>query len=494
MNQMIIVNPRKLFLILLLLGTTLACSLFGSAPSESTILTPTITQSTNSPTPQSTFTSPPPTATLTPATSFTPSESPSTTLNLEGTVLKPENLSAGDPYSPELGNRGYDVQHYTLALTLDPENPHLKGWVTILALSTEQNLYQISLDFVGFDIVKIQMDGIPISYFRVDDKLIVNLPEPVPANDAFTIEIGYGGVPVVRPSEYVPFISHLGLHFPESKPLLYALAEPDGARFWYPVNDHPRDKAAYRFELTVPSDMVAVANGILEEIEHDILTESSIHPTWSRYIWEHDHPMASAFVTVAVGEYERIEGRSPAGNLLRNYAFPEQRQAFEDSQAIIGEMLDWMSTTFGDYPFDAFGFVSSVESGASLETQTMVVLSEGGIYNQTKLAHEMAHMWFGDWVSLDSWGDMWRSEGFATYVSDMWITQDDPVALDQQIDLYRSLISEAPNDFPLNQPPRESRLNVRREPAGPTAVTSQLEDTSRWCSQLCDQPRPKAPP
>ena len=84
----------------------------------------------------------------------------------------------------------------------------------------------------------------------------------------------------------------------------------------------------------------------------------------------------------------------------------------------------------------------------------MVVLSENGINSEVKLAHEMAHMWFGDWVSLDSWGDIWRSEGFATYIADLWLTRDDPAALDRQIELYRSLVSETPRDYPLNDPPR----------------------------------------
>jgi aminopeptidase N len=116
-------------------------------------------------------------------------------------------------------------------------------------------------------------------------------------------------------------------------------------------------------------------------------------------------------------------------------------------------MIDWMSEMFGPYPFEAFGYVSITGLGASLETQTMVVLSENGIGDQAKLAHEMAHMWFGDWVSLDSWGEMWRSEGFATYIQNMWLTRDNPAALEDRINLLENQISQDPRDYPLNDPP-----------------------------------------
>jgi aminopeptidase N len=200
--------------------------------------------------------------------------------------------------------------------------------------------------------------------------------------------------------------------------------------------------------------MTGVANGELLEIIAEVPDAFPDDRPGDRYIWEHNYPMASAFVTVAVGEYVRVESTSPGGVTLRHYTFPEQQVAYENAQANLGEMIDWMSAQFGPYPFEAFGYLTSAGMGASLETQTMVVLSENGINSEVKLAHEMAHMWFGDWVSLDSWGDIWRSEGFATYIADLWLTRENPAALERQIDLYRDLITETPMDYPLNDPPR----------------------------------------
>jgi aminopeptidase N len=91
--------------------------------------------------------------------------------------------------------------------------------------------------------------------------------------------------------------------------------------------------------------------------------------------------------------------------------------------------------------------------GASLETQTMVVLDEV-MLNEETLVHEMAHMWFGDWVSLDSWGDIWRSEGFATYNQFLWAARNQPDQLDGQIRGIEDFLAANPSGYPLNYPPR----------------------------------------
>jgi aminopeptidase N len=117
----------------------------------------------------------------------------------------------------------------------------------------------------------------------------------------------------------------------------------------------------------------------------------------------------------------------------------------------IAEMIDWMSDLFGPYPFETFGFVTVTGFGGALETQTMVVLSEEAIDKEGTLAHEITHMWFGDWVSIDSWGDIWRSEGFATYVSYMWFARDDPEELEHRM---ASLMQDVQDSgYPLDDPP-----------------------------------------
>ncbi len=410
----------QLITILLLFGLLSGCGLISPLPSES-------------PPPSSPVVSP-------------PAPSPA------DTVLVPDNLSAGDPYASELGNRGYDVQRYTLRLILDPQESTIDGQALIEARSTQDRLKQISLDLVGLEVRGILLGDAPVEFWRQEGKLFIDLPQALSTGTAFSLTVSYGGAPAQQPSHYIPFVSHLGLFFTPPD-ILFVAAEPDGARYWYPVNDHPRDKATYRFELTVPAKLVGVANGQLMAVQKDLPRAFPDGRAGDLYSWEHNYPVASAFVTVAAGPYELEEGKSPAGLFLRNYVLPDQRAAFDQAATHVGEALDWMSERFGPYPFEAFGYVTVSGLGASLETQTMVLISQEGGLNETTMVHEMAHMWFGDWVSLDTWGQMWRSEGFATYVSVLWSTRDHPDQLDQTMAEMAQQFQDHPSNYPLDNPP-----------------------------------------
>jgi aminopeptidase N len=431
-------DTRHLVIIVLILSISLGCKLAVPqvTPSPVASLTPSV-YLTHTPLPTST---PAPGSTL-PAPTQTPQSTPFSS-----------PLSAGDPYSPELGNSGYDVQKYSLQLTLNPATDYILAQVTITATTTAQ-IDQVSLDFIGFDIDHLYFLGQPAEYQRQANKLLVDLPTVLPSGKEFVLDIAYSGEPLSETSAYYPFLPHLGMSHPDDESL-YVDSEPDGSRYWFPCNDHPRDKATYRFELTVPDGMTGVANGKLVGVPKEIPDAFPNGKDGELYIWEHNYPVATAFVTVAVAKYERVDGRSPKGILLRSYVFPDQVARFQSFETHIGEMIDWLSDQFGPYPFEEFGYVMVRGLGTSLETQTMVVLDEA-MLNEETLVHEMAHMWFGDWVSLDSWGDIWRSEGFATYCQFLWASRNQPDQLEQTILEDENFLAEYPSGYPLNYPPRE---------------------------------------
>jgi aminopeptidase N len=348
--------------------------------------------------------------------------------------------SIGDPYAPELGNTGYDVQRYTIQMSLDPEQKYfLDGKVLIEAMAAEDNLGELSLDFIGFEIEELLVNGQTADYRREADKLIITLPEPLASEELFQISVSYQGQTVQELSPYVIFASWLGVFYAEES--IYILSEPDGSRYWFPNNDHPRDKASYRFEVTVPEGLTAVANGELIEVQGNT------------FIWEHNHPMASYLATIAVGEYERLEEQSPAGVSLRHYSFPFRQSMLNQTVADVGEAIDWMGDLFGTYPYEEFGYVTVHAPGVSLEAQTMVLLSTE-MMNEHTAVHELVHMWFGDWVSLDSWGEMWRNEGFGEYISFLWEFRDDPEGLELFMEGVRASLEDSGDlGKPLRNPP-----------------------------------------
>ncbi len=349
------------------------------------------------------------------------------------------NAAAGEPtigdnYIPELGNTGYLAQHYTIRLTLDPANPEIQGSTTIQAISTVDNLGEMSLDFVGFQVTAVGVDGTAAAFSRLGSKLIIRLPFTMAINKTFTITVAYSGTPVNRPSPYLgDKVTRIGLNF-INPTHLWAISQPDGARYWFPANDHPRDKATFRFELTVPMGLTGVANGNLVETKSAIMGNGAAANT---FFWEHNYPMATYLAVIAVGNYIRLDSRSPNGIPLRHYVFPEKQADFMAKvDPIVGPALDWMVNYFGPYPFDTFGYVMADIPRMSMETQTMALLSTNTL-NEATVVHELAHMWFGNWVSLESWADIWRNEGFATYISLMWLTRNNPEQLEISVTNWR---------------------------------------------------------
>src|SRR5688572_1377925 len=328
---------------------------------------------------------------------------------------EPGAAGLGDSLYPHLGNAGYDVQHYTLDLTVnDVATSDLEG-TTIIEARATQNLSSFNLDFIGFEITTILVNDKPVEFQRSRQELTVTPPGVLVENESFTVEVQYQGSPGEMDSMAIQ-IQTGWITFDGGS---FVLSEPDGAASFYPVNDHPLDKATYSFRVTVPEPFEAAANGVLKETIDNGDTTT--------FLFEARDPMASYLTTVNIDEFDLETSQSKGGVPIRNYypsGMPEEvRKPF----ARQGEMLDYFSDLFGDYPFELYGaLVIDLEFGAALETQTLSIFSKAMIdANQPEgseqvVAHELAHQWFGDSVSLADWRDIWLNESFATYSQGLW--------------------------------------------------------------------------
>ena len=362
----------------------------------------------------------------------------------------------GDSLYPHLGNGGYDVQHYTLDLTVnDVATSDLDGKTIIDARAT-QDLSSFNLDFIGFEITILTVNGQPAEFRRSGQELMIMPSTRLSENESFTVEVHYQGIPGEMESTAIP-IQTGWITFDGGS---FVLSEPDGAAGFYPVNDHPLDKATYTFHVTVPKPFEAAANGVLKETIDNGETTT--------FTFEANDPMASYLATINIDEFDLETAQSESGIPIRNYyptGLPDElRKPFERQ----GEMLEYFSNVFGPYPFEVYGaLVIDLEFGAALETQTMSIFSKAMIDSnelegsQQVVAHELAHQWFGDSVSLADWRDIWLNESFATYAQGLWTEHTrGRAALDEWIRrTYAFVLENRESMSPPGDPPADQLFN-----------------------------------
>jgi aminopeptidase N len=324
----------------------------------------------------------------------------------------PGTGSIGDSYYPTLGNSGYDARHYTLDLRVDMQHNRIAGTMTMNAIAT-QALSRLSLDFVGFRISAVTVDALPATFTRQTRKLVIALPHAVAVGQRITIAVTYAGTPTVIGTAS----GDGGWHGTGTGS--FVTSEPDGAEGWFPVNDHPLDKATYTFRITVPKPYMAAANGLP--------TGAVTRGNATTYTWEEREPMASYLAEVAVGRFSLQRSSGPGGLPILSYYPPNLTAQAQSVFARLPQMIAYFERIVGPYPFDSYGgIVVDTHLSYALETQTRTLYGRGILgyipdRAQEGIAHELAHQWFGDSVSVKTWQDIWLNEGFATYLSWLWL-------------------------------------------------------------------------
>jgi aminopeptidase N len=311
-----------------------------------------------------------------------------------------------DPFMPSLGNGGYDVQHYTLNLDVDIDRRTLYGITTMEAYAL-QDLTAFNLDFIGMKVEGVRVNGDLSAHSRSGRELTIYPAQMVADDSDFTVEVTYSGSPRGGESAYWSF----GWRWYDEG--VFSVNQPMGAQYWFPCNDHPSDKASYTMRITAPKPYEVAANGTLT----DVLDQGDR----STYIWDAPQQMATYLTTVHIGQFTRVDLTSQGGIPIRNYYSQTLDIAQLQNFGAQGAMMDYYVELLGPYPFDAYGaVVMNLELQFAMETQTLSTFGRTFITERV-IAHELAHQWTGNSLTLRTWGDLWLNEGFAEYLAWMWI-------------------------------------------------------------------------
>ncbi len=375
--------------------------------------------------------------------------------------LNPQQASAPgtDPYFADHGDARYRVHRYELDLDYRPVSNRLSGSARLSAQAGPAPLEEIPLDLAAFRIQRVLLDSRTVRYTHRAGKLRIRPAKALAPGTAFTVEVRYTGNPKPVPSPWG------GLGWEELTDGALVASQPVGAPSWYPCNDRPADKASYRVAITTPSPYTAVAGGRLLT-----RTTRASSTTW---VYEQPAPTSTYLVTVSLGNYTAVpltdpdpaDGRRPP---VPQTAYLPARLLPEFTQDFAGQtrMMQFFEETFGPYPFGEYTVViADEELDVPVEAQGMATFGanhlDGARTSERLIAHELAHQWFGNSVSVADWQHIWLNEGFAKYAEWLWSEHTGGRTAAAHASAAHQLLAGLPQDLLLGDPGRQLMFDDR---------------------------------
>lgn len=314
----------------------------------------------------------------------------------------------GDDYFPEDGNGGIDVQSYAIHDAYRFRDGRLSGH-TVVRITPRETVSSFDLDFL-LPVSSVKLSTGPAKFSRPDaHELRISPARPLERGRTFTATVTYAGHPG-------RVTWHGESNWLADDHEVVAMNEPHMAAWWFPANDHPRDKATIDLHVRVPSGNRVIGNGHLLDVRR-----SAGHTT---YHWGGAGEMATYLAFFAAGRFDVAHGVSHGLPWYAAVSAQIPRPERAASMRLMKEspgMVEWLSHQLGRYPFgDTGGLVTGLGSGFALENQTRPTYPVLGSSGKITVVHELAHQWFGDSVSLHDWRGIWLNEGAATFMEKLW--------------------------------------------------------------------------
>jgi aminopeptidase N len=326
-------------------------------------------------------------------------------------------LQADEPFAR---SRDYDLQHSKIVLRFDLDQKKVIGEVTHSLSILRDPTSRIVFDSVGLTIQSVTVNKSAAKFESTADKLIIPIAT-AKSGDKFDVVIRYEG----KPSKGLYFILP-DKDYPNRPRQIWSQGEAEDTRYYLPTYDYPNDRLTTETILTVPAAWLTVANGKLM----GVTTAAHNMKTWT---WRETVPSSTYLITVVAGEFD--EAKDNFRGLPVTYYAPKGRgDRLPVNYGRTPAMIELFNKKFGvDYPWEKYAqvmvddFIAGGMENSSATTNTSSSLvhpklaPEYATGEDDLISHELAHQWFGDYVTCKDWGNLWLNEGFATFGETVWM-------------------------------------------------------------------------
>jgi aminopeptidase N len=308
-------------------------------------------------------------------------------------------------------SRSFDARHYLVKIALDLERKSFAGTTTVTASSFMEGLEACVLDAEEFTVSSVVDEyGAPLRFEQSDKELKVFLARPAKFGEIVTFTCAYSGR---EPGQGLKFVDET----PDTPRLVWSDSWPDNVHHWFPCFDYPNDKATTEIVATVRAGLKVASNGRLVGVFEDPAAGTVT------YHWSQELPHSTYLVFLAAAPYVVV--RDAYKNLPVNYwVYPQDVDKARPTYGKTPRMIAFFNETFGyDYPWQKYDQISvplggGAESTSATAMTQRIMVSEADEPDFTAIgivSHELAHQWWGDLITLRSWGHAWMNESFGTY-------------------------------------------------------------------------------
>ncbi len=347
------------------------------------------------------------------------------------TTPQPQARPAQRPFPPPryIPPHDYDQRNIKLDLRFDWEKEQAIGTATITLAPTVKDLRRVDFDAAFMTVSGAALAaGAPLKfeYDAANEKLSVFLDHAYQPADQLTLVISYH---TNRPPPGSGGLGGGGLNFikpragdPTRPRQVWSQGEAETNHEWFPCFDHPNDFVTSEIVATVEKPLSVISNGKLISVKDN-------KDGTRTYDWKIDDPHATYLTSIIVGEFVPVSGEY-AGIPIMTNVYPGEIAEGKVTAARLPEMVKFFSEKTGvKYPYAKYAQTTVRDFGGGMENISATTQTDNMIHDaRTELdsdqdglqSHELAHQWFGDYLTCRSWSDIWLNESFATYFQAMW--------------------------------------------------------------------------